>query len=280
MTGLPIHKVTDISDYGIFLKTITSSTEKERVRYSHRDDYYIFGFIEEGVCDLCIDFKEYRISKGGTIFIQPGQIHHFVRSTHLKASILIMDRAFVSEAAKNIFDEYTLHLSPFQLNGQQQTELKQIFFLLADRIDRVKDKQAKEIVHNLSAAFVGIIAEAVLTAHIQPSGNKRQIEITISFRRFLKEDFRSSKSPSHYASRLNISTVYLNEVIKSVTGMSASQYIRNEVILHAKRMLFYTDKTIQEIAIELGFSDYAYFTKLFTKATGNNPSSFRKKSLG
>lgn len=62
--------------------------------------------------------------------------------------------------------------------------------------------------------------------------------------------------------------------------MSVSRYIHNEIVLQAKRMLFHTNKTIQEIAIESGFSDYAYFTKLFTKVAGVTPTTFRKKNLG
>lgn len=279
MTDLPLHKVAQISDYGIFLKAITATSTEDTVMYSHRDDYYIFGLIDEGECSLCIDFKEYRISKGGTIFIQPGQVHHALSADNLTAYMLVVDSTFVSDMAKNIFDEYILNHSPFQLTKQQQSELKQIYFLLSDRIAR-NDRQTKEIIRNLSAAFVGIIAEAVeATNHVQAAGNKRQKEIALLFRTLLKEELHTDKRPSYYASRLNISAVYLNEVIKSVTGMSTSQYIQNEVMLQAKRMLFHTNSTIQEVAIELGFSDYAYFSRLFTQVTGTTPTAFRKKNL-
>ena len=76
-----------------------------------------------------------------------------------------------------------------------------------------------------------------------------------------------------------ISPVYLNEAIKSITGISVSKYIQIELMLRAKRMLIYTSLNIKEIAINLGFDDYAYFTRLFTKATGLNPTSYRKKYL-
>lgn len=280
MIKLPIHKVAEMYDYGVVLKTITPDSPRKNVEYSHLDDYYIFGFIEEGDCRLFIDFKEIHISKGGTIFIQPGQIHRFVSSDNLTAYILIIDDAFVSDTAHSIFDEYALNLTPFQVNEHQQTELKQIFSILSNRMKHMKDKQAKDIIKNLSAIFIGIIIEALQTTYHVPSyGNKRQIAITLSFQKLLKVEFQINKRPSYYASRLNISSVYLNEVIKSVTGMNVSQYIQNEMMLQAKRMLIYTNNTIQEIAIELGYNDYSYFTKLFTKVTGTNPSSFRKKNL-
>ena len=84
---------------------------------------------------------------------------------------------------------------------------------------------------------------------------------------------------SYYAEALHISPVYLNEVVKNVTGESVSKYIQNELILRAKRMLVYTSLNVREISIDLGIEDYAYFTRLFTKAVGVNPTSYRKKYL-
>lgn len=51
-------------------------------------------------------------------------------------------------------------------------------------------------------------------------------EIILTFRTMLAEHLRTSRQPSYYASQLNISTVYLNEVVKKVTGMSTALYIK------------------------------------------------------
>ena len=65
----------------------------------------------------------------------------------------------------------------------------------------------------------------------------------------------------------------------TLTGVSVSRYIQNELILHSKRMLVYTSLTVREISIHLGIDDYAYFTRLFTKAVGISPTLYRKKYL-
>jgi AraC-like DNA-binding protein len=47
-------------------------------------------------------------------------------------------------------------------------------------------------------------------------------------------------------------------------------------MLEAKRRLFYTNESVKEIAFRLGYDDYAYFTRLFTKVCGISPTRFRE----
>ena len=113
----------------------------------------------------------------------------------------------------------------------------------------------------------------------QKSQNKRHLEITLAFKELFSEEKQINRNVSYYAEALHISPVYLNEVIKDITGMSVSKYIQNELMLRAKRMLVYTSLRISEISIHLGIDDCAYFTRLFTKAVGMSPTCFRKKYL-
>lgn len=62
--------------------------------------------------------------------------------------------------------------------------------------------------------------------------------------------------------------------------MSTSDYIKNEAVLLAKRMLVHTDLSVREIADRLGIDDYAYFTRLFTRTAGVTPTAFRLRYLG
>ncbi|MBB5636811.1 methylphosphotriester-DNA--protein-cysteine methyltransferase [Pedobacter cryoconitis] len=78
--------------------------------------------------------------------------------------------------------------------------------------------------------------------------------------------------------KLNISTHYLNECVKNTTGQSISSHIQQRIILEAKRLLYHSDKSIKEIAAELGYDDYPYFSRLFTKVAGMSPKVFKKKN--
>ncbi|WP_228377142.1 helix-turn-helix domain-containing protein [Chryseobacterium sp. FH2] len=64
---------------------------------------------------------------------------------------------------------------------------------------------------------------------------------------------------------------------KNTTGLSVSQHIQNRIVLEAKRLLYHTDKSVKEISFELGYDDYPYFSRFFTKAAGMSALKFRSK---
>ena len=112
------------------------------------------------------------------------------------------------------------------------------------------------------------------------TGTPSRFEIvTKSFREALERNYGTAKSPAVYAQKLNISTPYLNECVKNATGYSVSHHIQQRVILEAKRLLFHSDKSVKEIAAELGYDDYPYFSRLFSKVTGMTALAFRNKNL-
>jgi AraC-like DNA-binding protein len=55
------------------------------------------------------------------------------------------------------------------------------------------------------------------------------------------------------------------------------EVIHTRIIAEAKRLFYYTDKSIKEIADYLGFEDAAHFSKLFKKHTSQNPSQLKRK---
>jgi AraC-like DNA-binding protein len=134
------------------------------------------------------------------------------------------------------------------------------------------------IVRSLLSSYIGMIAE-IYEGGFPVKATGRPAAITTQFKSLLNANFHSLKSPFQYAAKLNVSEVYLNEVVKKSTGLSISDNIRNEIVLQAKRLLFYTDMSVKEIALSLGYEDWAYFTRLFTKASNLSPTQFRQQYL-
>ena len=78
------------------------------------------------------------------------------------------------------------------------------------------------------------------------------------------------------AKHLQVSPRYLTDMLKSLTGQNAQQYIHNQLIEEAKFMLSTTRLRVAEVAYRLGFEHPQSFNKLFKSQTHTSPSEFRQ----
>jgi signal transduction histidine kinase/DNA-binding response OmpR family regulator len=76
---------------------------------------------------------------------------------------------------------------------------------------------------------------------------------------------------------MGMSRTQLHRKLSAVAAMSTTQFIRNVRYQKAKQLLRKTDLSIAEIAYDVGFSDPAYFTRMFKKELGLTPTEFREK---
>lgn len=280
MPDIPIHKVIQQSDLGIFAKDISRCSEQRAVEYAHRDNYYIFGLVESGICRVSIDFNDYFLSESQIICTQPSQVHRIAEIGNAKGFLLFIDGVFLEAPIKHILAEYALSPTPIRVDDNQCRELTQLFFMIIHRMEyRDDDNELKCVLQNLACSVVGIITDSIQKNISKMPKSRRHVEIALRFKELLSKDIPIDRKVSHYAESLHLSAVYLNEVIKDTTGVSVSVYIQNELVQRAKQLLMYTHLSVKEIALNLGVDNYAYFTRLFTKVAGINPTAFRKKNL-
>ena len=74
---------------------------------------------------------------------------------------------------------------------------------------------------------------------------------------------------------MNFSASYLSDLVRKETGKSAMEHIQLMLIDIAKEKLFEKNKTISEIAYELGFEYPQYFSRMFKKQVGMTPNEYR-----
>jgi AraC family transcriptional regulator, transcriptional activator of pobA len=77
------------------------------------------------------------------------------------------------------------------------------------------------------------------------------------------------------ATELNVSSSYLSDMLRSLTGLNTQQHIHNKLIEKAKEILTTTNLTVSEIAYQLGFEYSQSFSKLFKSKTDLTPLEFR-----
>ncbi|WP_426473846.1 helix-turn-helix domain-containing protein [Chryseobacterium balustinum] len=109
-------------------------------------------------------------------------------------------------------------------------------------------------------------------------------ELLIKMENLLDDYFNNEESfkaglptVEYFAGQLNLSTHYLSDMLRTLTGLSTQQHIQNRLIEKAKLFLSTTDLSVAEIAYSLGFEYPQSFNKLFKKRTEISPLEFRKQ---
>jgi AraC family transcriptional activator of pobA len=278
-TTIPIHKLQERTALGIQVRYFTSF-EKEDMRYlgAHRDDHYIFILQKHGKSSIILDFKSITVEGSAIFFILPGQVHHVPESQQTAGWFMAIDSSLVGKGYNQVFEEQSLYQPSLEIGAEKFDQLIKCVELLSDMFDvSNQPSMPPPLIHSLASVYIGLIAELYKCS--APAKNKQNLRpemITREFRALLSRQFKTLKNPSQYADALSLSLSYLNEAVKAVTGSPVSYWIHQEVILEAKRMLYYSDLSVKQIAFSLGYDDHAYFSRLFTKVSGISAIKFRK----
>lgn len=94
-------------------------------------------------------------------------------------------------------------------------------------------------------------------------------------RLIIREKINTPVSPEELAASLNMSYTWFRRMFRQYTGLAPAQYIAQLKMQKAKELLTRSDKTVKEIALELGFESIDYFSTAFRKQTGQTPTQFR-----
>ena len=272
--GIVIGKVSADDLATLSLDTLNAF---EAAQQSHRDDYHFFILQESGQIIFEIDFKRYKINGPALIYIQPGQVHRMISFKEVSTGFLAMRTESIQPEYLQLLQEIA-PARPLKLKQEGVVLYAEMLSLCVRFSERKDERLQQSILKDSSNVFIGLLVSAFLKS----SGLKNKLTrlefITKGFKAELEQNYLSLKRPAEYAVRLHLSTSYLNECVKNTTGYPVSQHIQQRIILEAKRLLYHSDLSLKEISAELGYDDYAYFSRLFAKVAGLSASAFRNKN--
>ena len=93
---------------------------------------------------------------------------------------------------------------------------------------------------------------------------------------YIEKNLRNDLKVSDIAPAIGVSRTYLSRLFSQEEGITIQQYIQKEKCRHAAQMLQYSDHSIAQIALYLGFSSQSYFGSCFQTWYGMTPKAYRK----
>lgn len=133
-----------------------------------------------------------------------------------------------------------------------------------------------EMMRMLLKRLIIILTRLGKEQHLQPGTEAPEYDIVRQFSLLVEKNYRQLRQVSDYAKLMHKSPKTISNTFRKLSNKTPLQLIHDRITLEGKRLLLYTDKTISEIAYELGFVESSHFSRFFKSATGTPPSALRE----
>ncbi|GAA0554447.1 AraC family transcriptional regulator [Chitinophaga japonensis] len=249
-----------------------------------RHNHYMIIWIRQGRGALLADLEQYDIT-GETVYcLAPGQILLFNAAEGVSGYVLSFTTEFLCLQEHN----FTLLNNMGLFHACSPLPVIKVSRAMAGEMEEIMEKMTREYDNccllraEILKGFLKIFLIYLARQFEKPgrySSRSKHGELASRFLALLEKRYASWKMVSDYAEELFVTSNYLNEIVKKVSGFPASYHIRQRIVLEAKRQAMYADASMKEIAYHLGFDDIAHFSKFFKNVSGSSFTAFRKAMM-
>lgn len=197
--------------------------------------------------------------------MRPKQVHNWSYSKNSNGYIVVFDKHILKKVTDFIDNPF------FDLPDRNTQLLKPLFENLIEESKKNDQLSEKTVIQGIS--YLLLYLKRFLNEN--PENKEIKSKNIIKFSKLVSDTISENLSINEYASKLNLTVDKLNEICKKNYGQSPKTIILEKKITEAKRLLYFTDLSVKEIAFRLGFEDSSYFSRIFKQKTNLSPSEFK-----
>ncbi len=109
--------------------------------------------------------------------------------------------------------------------------------------------------------------------------DQTSVSVIDKIKGYIEKNICHDISRNEIAQQIQLNPEYLSRIFHKETGVHLTRFIQAEKMRKARKLLIETDISIGEIASLLGYSNFAYFSRVFKSSTGVSPKNYRKNAL-
>lgn len=274
-----LHPLVNIAD--------VAKTKRVEIEGCHCFNFYTI-FLKDVKCgDIKYGRNYYDYQDGTLVFMAPMQIMSMEnrRPEAAKGWVLMFhpDLLRGTQLGRNLKDysffSYEVN-EALHLSEQERRTVLECFRNIENELRHAMDKHSKDLIVSNLELFLSYCRrfyerQFITRSHVNS-------DILTRFEQVLDEYFHSElpkrlgiPSAKYCADKMNFSVNYLSDLLRKDTGKSTLEHIQLRLVEAANEKLFDTNKSISEIAYELGFEYPQYFSRLFKKRVGMTPNEYR-----
>lgn len=235
----------------------------------------------EGRVEAEVDGSVYHAEGPVALCIPPAVVHGFQFSAESHGFVLTVSESQLFDStseAGTLFQPLLAQPAMFDLalQAQAREKIESLLGLLFSELGwplQGHSLMLGWLVHGILLLLVRL--QAGEAGRLEAGGGEK-MDLFTRFRRLVEDHYREHWDVPRYAAMLHVEEARLNRLCRKLTQKTAFEIVRDRLMLEARRKLTYVPASISQIAYELGFTDPAYFCRVFRQNNGMTPSQFRQ----
>ncbi len=251
-----------------------------RIKAHQHTQLFQILLLNHGSVQVKMDTETRYLEGKWAIIVPPGIVHGFRFSPETDGSVLSISDTLLEQTPDKLGKHTQALTTPGFINFNRLPEafqhVRQLIELLEYEFQQVHEGKNALIEHLLKAILVLVVRHQVATSPDAPLSNDDTLINRLKI--LVNERYKNHLKTLDYANQLNVSEKKLNRVTQQAFGKTVVQLVHERLMLEAKRHLVYTQKSVEEIAYDLGFKDAGYFSRFFKRQEKLTPGKYRQLS--
>ena len=250
----------------------------------HRHNFQEVFIVQSGSGKHAIDGQSIDLLPGTVSLIGKGHVHLVEHISDFTGWVLRFGDDFLpAELISQARHDYTVLFNRFgrdhslTISLADLDDLRVVLDLMEAEWSAAGAARQEHALRHLLALLI-IRLERIYQRSLGAAQHERdEYRVYQEFIGVLEREFALHHDVQHYAAALEIAPIRLSRILGRIVGKTTKQLINERIMLEARRYLHYTDLSVTEIAVALGYSDMFQFSKTFKRLAGVAPNAFREQ---
>ncbi|HCF28626.1 MAG TPA: AraC family transcriptional regulator [Cyanobacteria bacterium UBA11049] len=250
----------------------------EVAEHQHTWHIIAYGYLGGSLGERWLDGirREERRERGDIAIIPAGISHCCNWNTEAEFTILAIEPSFIKQIGEDFIDGDRIQLIP-RFMSEQDLLIQGIFSALRDEIESGKIGGILLIEHLKTALAIQLLRQYCTTKPKLSSYQDRLPPIKLQqVKEYINEHLHQDLKLTELAALVQVSPYHFLRLFKQSMGLTPHQYILQRRIEKARFLLQYSELSIAEVALRVGFCDQSHLTQCFKRIVGITPKQFSR----
>jgi AraC family transcriptional activator of pobA len=236
-------------------------------------------FLTSGTARMRIGPELYTLHPGEVLLVRTGQVHSFEPGDVNTGFICRFTTDFLVGAPGPSQGLTPLALLQVWRNPLVRLPAQTATFVEQGLQRLLVEYQAYQVQHPdlVRAYLLALLQELSLQESAASEPPNTAVSLTNRFKQLVAESLGTVVRISDYAALLHVTPNYLTKCVRTATGKSPIKWLEESRVLEAKVLLFQSEFSISDIALQVGVADASYFSRFFKQHVGITPQAFRSQ---